>query len=304
MSEQTNIQWCDSTLNFWSGCKKVSPGCANCYAESFWIRQGIPKGGRKKRLEAARRDALKWNRKPWVCDHCKTAYAAQIDGCCCDGQIHQLHRRRVFSLSLGDWLDLEVPVPWLAYMLETIDRCPNLDWLLCTKRPELWRERLQSVFRQWRNDIDGSGWSWLDDWLTCDLPPSNVILLASVENQDMADKRIPALLNIPAACHGLSLEPLLGPINVDAWVKQLKWLVIGGESGHLARPCNLEWIRFLLAQGQAAKVPVFCKQLGSNARGHTTVKDSNGPRLNLRHTKGGEPAEWPADLQVREFYEK
>ena len=89
--------------------------------------------------------------------------------------------------------------------------------------------------------------------------------------------RSPELLKIPAACRGLSLEPLLGPVKltVGQWLDsgtpiprpKLDWMIIGGESGPNARPCNVEWIRSLVKQGQAAGVATFVKQFSGRKSG-------------------------------------
>jgi len=76
-------------------------------------------------------------------------------------------------------------------------------------------------------------------------------------------------------------------------------LIIGGESGHRARPCDVAWIRDLIEQGRAAGVSVFVKQLGA-----APSWDADGPggthAIDLLHHKGGDPSEWPEDLRVRE----
>lgn len=168
-------------------------------------------------------------------------------------------------------------------------------------------------------------------------PLPNVWLGVSVENQATADERIPLLLQTPAGVRFLSVEPLLGPVNLMGRGRYLAhvgehgigWVIIGGESGPGARPCDLAWIRSVVAQCKAAGVPVFVKQLGSlpiwdgcglmanNTPGPTErvlmrekVTDSDGYRpvvdvemlrLRLRDRKGGSMEEWPEDLRVREF---
>lgn len=105
-------------------------------------------------------------------------------------------------------------------------------------------------------------------------PRRNIWMGVSVENQDVADKRIPDLLRIPAAVRFLSCEPLLGPVDLDnrhAWLTPLvgsdgpsiDWAIIGGESGPKARPCHVDWLRSIVSQCKDAGVPVFVKQLGS-----------------------------------------
>lgn len=346
MSEQTNIAWCDSTVNFWSGCTKVSPGCANCYAEARDRRHMIEKvnhwgkGASRLKHVGAVKQALALNRKPWICDHCGEGRQRQEEICPrCESNpvktwspITITHRRRIFSLSLGDWLDDEVPVEWLAEMLDTLRQCDQVLWILCTKRPENWRDRLCTAMLHFdkstpRATVDEEfeikSWIahvglkpvaiieklkrhptalWIGAWLGY-TAPQHIWLLTSVENQAMADKRIPELLEIPAVCHGLSLEPLLGPMDLEPslplWKPRafvlspknyIKWLIIGGESGPDARGCHHEHIRMVVEQGASAGTAVFVKQLGANSTIGT-----------IRDKKGGVMAEWPKDLQVQQW---
>jgi len=83
----------------------------------------------------------------------------------------------------------------------------------------------------------------------------------------------------------LSAEPLVGPIDLQ--LDQVDWVILGGESGPNARPCESEWMRSIKSQCRADGVPVFVKQLGK--------------RADLEDPKGGDPAEWPRDLRVRRF---
>lgn len=204
---------------------------------------------------------------------------------------------------MGDWLDPEVNPSWLARMLDTIRQCDQVEWILCTKRPELWKERMNAVLYDMGTKADfGPMLKFMVDWLT-DEPPKNVTLLASVENQETADERIPALLRIPAARYGLSIEPLLGPVDLGFGGRPewQPWIIIGGESGTKARPCNVEWVISLLRQGQSAGVPVYVKQLGANPVAEAWTADEKVHSLELNDSKGGDPAEWPTELRVREW---
>lgn len=343
MSEQTKIAWCDSTINFWEGCTKVSAGCQHCYAEArdkrFTGGKLWGKGAPRRKSKSAVKDALAFNRKPWVCDECgdaisgkdfppsnpalaKPSHYCGINGC--KGQ--SWHRRRIFSLSLGDWLDDEVPIEWLAEMLDTIRQCDQVTWILCTKRPENFFPLMQTVWRRLctANADTDEGCRMLrtaafsQRWESGVEVPENIILLTSVENQEAADKRIPELLKIPAACRGLSLEPLLGPVEVCSCMnaaaseqisfahnecrrKELGWLIIGGESGTNARLCDTEWIRNLVAQGKASGMATFVKQLGASSGQTHSAPNSRGIPIVIRDKKGGDPAEWPEDLRVQEW---
>lgn len=323
MSEKTKIAWCDSTVNFWSGCTKVSAGCLHCYAEAqsnrFLIRntngellepKRWGKGQPRKLHESAFKLAHKLNRKLWVCDECGSdkmlmGSDGRIDCAKCGS--NEVHRRRTFSLSLGDWLDPEVPIEWLARMLDTIRMCDQVTWILCTKRPESWWPRTTEVLTT-LFPLCSDAWNWLAEWQRGNATPPNVWILTSVENQEMADKRIPELLRIPAALRGLSCEPLLERVvipfpcdfseNTPRLTKGggLDWIIVGGESGRNARPCKVEWIRSLKDQAQAAGVACFVKQLGSNP-----IDDRENITLNLAHKAGADLAEWPEDLRVQQF---
>jgi hypothetical protein len=89
--------------------------------------------------------------------------------------------------------------------------------------------------------------------------------------------------------HGVK-EPLAGKCN------KIDWVIIGGESGPGARPCNVEWIRSLVQQCKAAGVSAWVKQMGSNAYSPSNPMWDNGIT-----GKGTDPSEWPEDLRVQKF---
>lgn len=320
MGSETKIQWCDSTVNFWSGCTKVSAGCAHCYAEGL-SKRDLPnvgkwgKGQPRKLHESAFKMAVRLNARPWVCDECGAAHALPSGFCACSNPTDSStwatrHRRRIFSLSLGDWLDAEVHIEWLARMLDTVRLCEGVDWILCTKRPELWRSQLQNLC-DWRSatgegDQSEAFFYWIEAWLN-GKAPKHIWLLTSVENQSVTTERIAALASIPAVVRGLSLEPLLGPVDLSETDfidcmghPNLQWLIIGGESGNNARSCDLEWVRSLVNQGTTAGVATFVKQLGKRV---IVARTGYGEpvSVNLDHPKGGDWNEWPAELRVRQF---
>lgn len=280
--KDSRIEWCDHTFNPWRGCTKVSPGCAHCYAETLSKRN--PKvlgvwGKGQPRVRASKdmwQQPLKWNEQPWICDSCWTAHSNPSGPCMKAGcESETRHRARVFCASLADWLDDEVPIEWLADLLNLIRQTPNLDWLLLTKRPQNWKERIRAAFDHARQDgrLDLS--AWIARWLT-GTAPANVWMGTTVEDQARADERIPHLLRIPARVRFLSCEPLLGPVefsNVSRradWkevigrpaLEGIHWVIGGGESGPKARPMHPDWARSLRDQCAAASVPFFFKQWG------------------------------------------
>lgn len=250
MAEMTRITWAHATFNPWRGCTKVSPGCRACYAEALSKRNpavlGVwgDDGTRVVAAESAWREPLKWDR------------AAAAAG----------ERRRVF-FSLGDpFEDREELTAPLSRLWNLALYSNWLDFLLLTKRPENVVKRLKDVWAYQKAHLLRDG--CLSDWIEGVRPPRNIWLGVSAENQEYADRRIPILLDIPAAVRFVSGEPLLGPIDfrkvpgfnrvgldLSKW-----WIIVGGESGPNRRPCEVEWIADIARQCRSAGVPVFVKQ--------------------------------------------
>jgi protein gp37 len=158
-------------------------------------------------------------------------------------------------------------------------------------------------------------------------PRQNVWLGTSISDQKTADEWIPRLLKNRdlAPVLFLSCEPLLGPIDLSRWMSGLDvsrdedgrdlgsasggsdidWVIVGGESGHDARPCDTSWVRSIVRQCRDASVPCFVKQMGSNPKstlgGQHTATGTKQFSFNITDKKGGDIAEWPEDLRVREF---
>jgi protein gp37 len=263
MGKDSAIQWTHHTFNPWWGCTRVSPGCTNCYAETFARRVGVKWGPQAERRVFGDKhwnEPLKWNRE------------AEKAG----------ERRRVFCASMADVfedrpeLEAERAKLWLL-----IAQTPSLDWLLLTKRPEK---------MSWMAPPH-----WSPRW------PSNVWAMTTVEDQQRAEERLPALKAIPAVVRGLSVEPLLGPLVLD--LAGISWVIVGGESGHGARPFDLAWARSIVNQCQEAQVPVFVKQLGAQPWAPEALqrKSEGTSPLRLKDKKGGDPSEWPEELRVREL---
>jgi protein gp37 len=324
MAENSSIEWTTHTFNPWRGCQKVSDGCKNCYAETLSKRnprvlgEWGPNGARSIAAKSYWQQPVKWNR------------AAEKAG----------ERRRVFCASLADVFEAREELNVPRYRLfRLINETPHLDWLLLTKRPQNILVQIEQAFE------DGSGTNdetqfMLGNWLAGIAPP-NVWLGTSVENQQAADERIPELLKVPAVMRFLSCEPLLGPIEFSDVTRRadcvamlgkpaltgISWVIVGGESGPNARPCDVEWIRSLVEQCRAAGVPCFVKQLGAQSTLDYYCEDDGlrgwaldgiyslsgwdegsgqpptGTRVTvkLHDRKGGDMDEFPEDLRVREF---
>lgn len=262
MAENTTIEWADHTFNPWEGCQKIGLGCLHCYAETRNARFGggvainWGPGAPRRRTSASNWQLpLKWDRE------------AKAKGI----------RYRVFCASLADVFDNEVDPQWRADLFQLIISTPNLDWLLLTKRI-------------------GNAKAMIAEAVECPMdmmdvlrPLPNVWIGATVVNQEEADRDIPKLLAAPAVKRFLSMEPLLGPVELGHWIGTTKaigattfrdenniyrcdltgtpvdgidWVIVGGESGPGARPMHPDWARSLRDQCIAAGVPYLFKQWG------------------------------------------
>lgn len=241
MSETTSIEWCDHTASPWKSLRGMS-----------------------NRVIGFEKTVKAWNREVVVdhnpCGDCDPCLGGRPDQCA----IMPLRRPTVFP-SMCDPFDPEVPVEWLADFLRVVFETPNLTWLLLTKSPENWRKRLEAIMETECLPTDLNFTLWLGAWLGAgDLiqkNPPNVWIGASVENKDYL-WRLDKLRDIHAVGRFVSFEPLLSELGeIDpVWIDWINWVIVGGESGPGARPCNVEWIRDILRQCKSASVPCFVKQ--------------------------------------------
>lgn len=239
---------------------KVGPGCDHCYAE---VGNNRYYKGRHWGAQGPRRDVGNWRAK---INEAKRAAIA-------DG-----HKKRVFIASLADIFEKPMPMESAQgvaldittadirkEVFEVIDNTPECTFLLLTKRPQ---NIAKYVPDHWK--------------LAC---PSNVWFGCTVVNQAEADRDIPYLLQSPGFGNKfLSIEPMLEEIDISKYFLQEcplcqsyhhcdcgtwwyggtpSWIIVGGESGHGARPMQVEWIDSIKQQCKEANVPFFFKQWGA-----------------------------------------
>jgi protein gp37 len=226
MAENTNIEWANKTFNPVIGCQEVSPGCDNCYARRM-------------------NKFFKWNGGEWgphaprkrtSPDNWRLPYqwAKAANG----------SRPRVICASLADWLDNQAPDQWREDLAEVIEKTPELDWLLLTKRPENFRKHAPA------------------GWRTNGLP-GNIWLGTTCEDQECFDRRWPIFAAIPAAVRFISYEPALTPLRLPAAGKSMlpDWIICGGETGRGSRYMEPAWATQLLQQCRHYGIAFFMKQM-------------------------------------------
>lgn len=314
MSDGTKIEWTDATWNPITGCTLVSEGCRHCYAAQLaatrlkhhWSRQGLARVNAVG--EAKFTGEVRFNRE-WLTQPLKWA-----------------RPRTIFVCAHGDLFHESVPDAWIDEVFAVMALCPQHTFQVLTKRPErmlayltrggedgnVVRNHLAwvavpKVMDQWHPAWIGEGPAGphrsraIASFTTWPLP--NVWLGVSVEDQAAADARLRHLVVTPAAVRFASVEPLLGPIDLNPWLYivtvdedevllqpevpgepllelpyndpattpddeistyRLDWVIVGGESGAGARPMHPGWARSVRDQCADADVPFFFKQWGEH----------------------------------------
>jgi len=253
MSKKSKIEWTDVTWNPVTGCTKASAGCQNCYAERMAKRlkamdaSGYADGFKPTMHPERLTEPMKW-KKP----------------------------KKIFVCSMGDLFHEDVTFDFIGEVFWRMAQEEQHTFQVLTKRPA----RMVAFFNWLRGKMDAGLVSLRSDeeW-----PLPNVWLGVTAENQEMANERIPLLLECPAApVRFVSCEPLLGPIDFTramfgenprgmncfgftdgfGYEAFLQWVIVGGESGQKARPMHPEWAWDIRDQCIAADVPLMFKQWG------------------------------------------
>ena len=316
----TKIQWTNKTWNPVTGCTKISPGCTNCYAERMAIRQAWMECKNAKRktkyinVVTIDKQTRGWNGKTF-CDES----ALEIP----------LKRKKpttYFVCSMGDLFHESVPFEFIDKVMQTISCYPQRHiFQVLTKRPERMAKYFKCLYAGLTKFHDGKEFQW---------PFKNLWLGVTAENQEMADKRIPILLQIPAAIRFVSIEPCLEDINLTElddpnericlingltgnsindlcevpYYKGLDWVIVGAESGPKARYCPLKNIRSIVNQCKDAGVKCFVKQIhmwkAKTYSGYELLQyEENAKEIDskLKRVLVKDINLFPKDLQIREY---
>ncbi|KSQ21588.2 hypothetical protein APB26_31875 [Pseudomonas aeruginosa] len=280
MSRKTNIEWTDASWNPSRGCTRASPGCMHCYAEIQAARiitmdrgKNIPEG--RGSYDGLLAKGGQWNGT--------VAFVPEI----LDAPLRWKRQRKIFVNSMSDVfhesLDVSVIDKIFAVMALSYATSnePHIFQIL-TKRSDIMLRYLKDPALMAR--IQGEAKvlrPGVELHLESMWPLPNLWLGVSVESQAYTS-RITNLLDAPATVRWVSLEPLIGPINLlrvqdgahtyNALSKRegigyrgvgLDWVVVGGESGDLARPMHPHWAESLRQQCAQTNVPFLFKQWGS-----------------------------------------
>ena len=259
MADGTKIEWTDATWNIITGCDVVSPGCTNCYAMRL-------AGGRLKNHPS----------RAGLTDPSKAGPVWNGEVRFNDGWLFQPLQwdrpRNIFAVAHGDMFHPRSYFAWLDQIFAVMALCPHHVFQIVTKRAHRMRAYLSRDQNELRQRWYQAARSWEENERVSEsmithlayvtLPLRNVWLMVSAEDQERAAERVPDLIETPAAVRGVSLEPLLGPIDMPAWIALLDWVIVGGESGPRARPMHPKWARDIRDQCNEAGVAFHFKQWG------------------------------------------
>jgi protein gp37 len=294
MADKSKIEWTDATWNIITGCSVVSPACTNCYAMRL--------AGTRLRSHPSRAGLTTDSKAGpvWTGDvRFNEEWLLQ--------PLQWKRPRRIFVAAHGDLFHKGVKDEWLDKIFAVMQSARRHTFQILTKRPE----RMREYISQLSTIADGANQEWFsrgfvwpvaskearEEW-----PFKNVWLGTTAEDQERADERIPHLLATPAAVRFVSIEPMLGdielgpsgalgrvkirtprkaPANVEPArgdellldvikrmggtveeIPGVDWVICGGESGPNARPMHPDWARSLRDQCAAAGVSFHFKQWG------------------------------------------
>ena len=227
------IEWTDTTWNPTTGCDRVSPGCDRCYALTL-----------AKRLKAMGNPRYQLDGSPRTSG---PGFGLMVHPDIVEAPFGWRRPRRVFVNSMSDLFHDAVPDGFVGRVFEVMRATPQHHYQILTKRPRRMRDLLQR-------------WTKTEGFM----PPDNVWLGTSVEDDKRANLRIPLLLETPAAVRFLSCEPLLGPLDLRPYLasRKVDWIIVGGESGPGFRSLEPDWARSLRDQAMDAATAFFFKQWG------------------------------------------
>lgn len=296
MSSSSTIEWTEATWNPVTGCSKVSPGCAHCYAETLTARYAGSKG---------------WieEHRPWTPENAEHNVRLRLERL--EQPLRWSRPRMIFVNSMSDMFHELIPDEFIAQVFAVMAAAPQHTFQVLTKRPERMREWLTAVPEEdvgWlvgtsaKQQIERALETLWEDHPTLterqvenvpefvELPLPNVWLGTSIENRRHVDRAV-SLGDTPAAVRFISAEPLLGPLipemievegdtgattytwkddyygpglrfyNLDGDLA-FNWLIAGGESGPDHRPMDPEWVRYLRDVCVHEQVAFFFKQWG------------------------------------------
>lgn len=221
----TRIEWTDESWNPVTGCTPISPGCINCYAKKMTNRL-----------------------KGRFGYHHTNPFQVTLHKDKLSFPLSLRRPRKVFVCSMSDIFHKDVPDAWIDAVLKVTTMASQHTYQILTKRPERMRDYINSIVEKYSIEI-----------------PSNLWFGITAENQEMADFRLPLLIDTKVKNKFVSIEPMLGPVDLANYIDRLNWIITGGETGMKARYMDPNWALAVKNICVKNKVPFFFKQMSNKA---------------------------------------
>ncbi len=221
----SKIGWTDETWNPITGCTPCSPGCENCYAAMM-----------SRRLKGR------------FGYHYQDPFQVTLHKVKFKQPLQFKKPKKIFTCSMGDLFHPDVPDQWIDAVLQITTLAPQHSYQILTKRPERMKKYLSNIVCKYKEKI-----------------PSNLWFGVTAENQQMADHRIPLLVETPVANRFISIEPMIEAVDISSYIDQIDWVITGGETGIKARYMDPAWAKAVMMLCREHQVPFFFKQMTKKA---------------------------------------
>jgi protein gp37 len=286
---KSNIPYLDSVWNPILGCDPNQKCAPRCWAAKL-VGRMIANPRLSMQFHNAAKTAIRHENLKAVGWSGQSALVESL----LEAPLHWRKPQRIGVNFLGDTFAANVPDAWIDRVFAVMALCPQHTFYVLTKQAEKMRDQLtrlsksieplETVARSMGYTFKFKDMTYGRVCSTLPFPFRNVRLGVSVCNQAEADERIPLLLNTPAAFRWVSIEPMVGEVDLAGAAKIannnylntlynqhcLDWVVVGCESGPARRPCPWSWVEQIVRQCEAANVPCWVKQLDKGSRGVIT----------------------------------
>jgi protein gp37 len=278
MSADHRVAWADATWDPVRGCSRKSAACVNCYAETE-TALNAQAGGWGEGFASVTPDGLKWTGKVGIHEDRLLMPLGLAES------------SRIFVNAYADVFHEEMTDAMIDRVFAVMAAAPQHAYVILTKRQKKMQAYMADPATPGR--VAAAATALASQGLghrtqAGSWPPANVWLGVTTENQKEAERRVPTLLQTPAAVRFIAAEPLLSAVELKPeWLPHagaegptIDWVMGGGESGPNARPIELGWVRALRDQCARTGTPFYWNDWGTAMPGGQMPKDGASAAAN------------------------
>lgn len=290
MTTEHRIAWADAIWDPVRGCSRKSAACVNCYAETETALNSQA-GGWGEGFASVTPEGMKWTGKVEVYED-RLLKPFGVD-----------KPSRIFVNAVADVFHEEMTDAMVDRVFAVMAAAAQHRYVILTKRQKKMQSYMADPATPGRiaAAVAALGRAGkVESW-----PPPNVWLGVTTENQKEAERRVPTLLQTPAAVRFVAAEPLLSAVELKAeWLPHpgaagptIDWVMAGGESGPNARPIEIDWVRALRDQCARTGIPFYWNDWGAVMPDGQAAKDA-APDAAHRYVDGALHEAFPAEASV------